>query len=64
MFDRFFRSARVVAQQVPGTGLGLFIARAIVEAHAGTIVASDREGGGASFRIELPALVRAKELVA
>jgi signal transduction histidine kinase len=64
VFDRFFRSARVVAQQVPGTGLGLFIARAIVEAHDGTIVASDRETGGASFRIELPALVRSKELVA
>lgn len=64
VFDRFFRSARVVAQQVPGTGLGLFIARAIVEAHDGKIVASDRKSGGASFRIELPTLVRAKELVA
>ena len=38
--------------------------KTIVEAHDGTIVASDREGGGASFRIELPALVRSKELVA
>jgi signal transduction histidine kinase len=64
VFDRFFRSARVVAQQVPGTGLGLFIARAIVEAHDGTIVASERQGGGTSFRIELPVLVRSKELVA
>jgi signal transduction histidine kinase len=64
VFDRFFRSARVVAQQLPGTGLGLFIARAIVEAHDGTIVASDRESGGASFRIELPAFVLSKELVA
>jgi signal transduction histidine kinase len=64
VFDRFFRSARVVAQQVPGTGLGLFIARAIVEAHDGTIVASERDSGGTSFRIELPALVRSKELVA
>jgi signal transduction histidine kinase len=64
VFDRFFRSARVVAQQLPGTGLGLFIARAIVEAHDGTIVASDRESGGASFRIELPEFVLSKELVA
>jgi signal transduction histidine kinase len=68
VFDRFFRSARVVAQQVPGTGLGLFIARAIVEAHDGTIAASSREGGGTTFRIELPARVLPKtadqELVA
>jgi signal transduction histidine kinase len=68
VFDRFFRSARVVAQQMPGTGLGLFIARAIVEAHDGTIVASGREDGGTTFRIELPALVVPKpasqELVA
>jgi signal transduction histidine kinase len=38
--------------------LGLFIARAIVEAHAGTIAASTRGGGGGTtFRIELPARV-------
>jgi signal transduction histidine kinase len=57
VFDRFFRSSRVVAEQVPGTGLGLFIARAIVEAHDGTIAVSSREGGGAIFRVELPARV-------
>jgi signal transduction histidine kinase len=54
VFDRFFRSSRVVAQQVPGTGLGLFIARAIVEAHDGTIAVSSREDGGTTFRVELP----------
>jgi signal transduction histidine kinase len=54
VFDRFFRSAVADAQQVPGTGLGLFIARAIAEAHSGTISASARDGGGTSFRIELP----------
>jgi signal transduction histidine kinase len=68
VFDRFFRSSRVVAQHVPGTGLGLFIARAIVDAHAGTIAASTREGGGTTFHVELPARVLPKpadqELVA
>jgi signal transduction histidine kinase len=57
VFDRFFRSSRVVAEQVPGTGLGLFIARAIVEAHDGTIDVSTRDGGGTTFHIELPAQV-------
>jgi signal transduction histidine kinase len=59
VFDRFFRSARVVAEQVPGTGLGLFIARAIVEAHNGTIGVSSRDSGGATFHIELPAQIAA-----
>jgi signal transduction histidine kinase len=68
VFDRFFRSSRVVAQQVPGTGLVLFIARAIVGAHAGTIAASSRDGGGTTFHVELPARVASQpadpELVA
>jgi signal transduction histidine kinase len=36
-------------------GLGLFVARAVVEAHGGTIEARDREGGGACFEVQLPA---------
>jgi signal transduction histidine kinase len=55
VFDRFFRSSRVAAQHTPGTGLGLFIARAITEAHGGRISAASREGEGTTFRIELPA---------
>ncbi len=57
VFERFFRTERAVTAQVPGTGLGLFIAQAITEAHGGTISASPRTGGGAVFRIELPRAV-------
>jgi signal transduction histidine kinase len=55
IFDRFYRSPTAVADQVPGTGLGLFIARAVAERHGGTLVARRRDGGGSVFRVELPA---------
>lgn len=39
---------------VPGVGLGLSIARTIVEAHGGKISVSNRDAGGCCFRIQLP----------
>ena len=54
IFDRFYRAPSTVADQVPGTGLGLFIARAIAGRHGGTLVARHRETGGSIFRLELP----------
>ena len=54
LFDRFYRTTRAVESQIPGTGLGLYIARAITEAHGGRISAGARRGGGTVFRIELP----------
>src|SRR5262249_17599265 len=44
-----------------GTGLGLAVARQIVEAHGGTIAAGDRPGGGARFTLRLPASRHATE---
>ncbi|MBV8479147.1 MAG: hypothetical protein JOY72_02475 [Actinobacteria bacterium] len=55
IFDRFYRSASSVTEHVQGTGLGLFIARAIAERHGGSLVARRRENGGSAFRVELPA---------
>jgi signal transduction histidine kinase len=54
VFERFYRTERAVERQVPGTGLGLFIAAAIADAHGGRISAHPRDGGGAVFRVELP----------
>ena len=59
VFDRFYRSRRSGEGGTAGTGLGLAIARAIVEAHEGTIaVASDGPGQGAAVTIRLPTKTR------
>jgi signal transduction histidine kinase len=54
VFERFFRSAQATAGAVQGTGLGLTIAKAIVDAHGGTIGVASEEGVGTTFRVELP----------
>lgn len=54
IFEPFYRGASAAAAEAPGAGLGLWIGKAIVAAHAGTIeAASDRETG-ARFRVALP----------
>jgi two-component system OmpR family sensor kinase len=53
VFDRFYRSARRGGDG-GGAGLGLAIARRLVERHGGAITAANVEGGGAAITIELP----------
>jgi PAS domain S-box-containing protein len=60
LFERLFRGDDGKRLQVSGAGLGLAIARSIVEAHEGTIEArSDADGSGATFELTLPLLERA-----
>jgi two-component system, OmpR family, sensor histidine kinase KdpD len=51
VFEKFYRGPRT---RPGGLGLGLSIARQLVEAHGGELVAQNREGGGARFSIRLP----------
>jgi two-component system, OmpR family, sensor histidine kinase KdpD len=51
VFEKFYRGHRT---RPGGLGLGLSIARQLVEAHGGELVAQNREGGGARFSIRLP----------
>ena len=53
LFDRFF-SYRPASDRRGHMGLGLAIARAIVEGYDGEIAARNREGGGAIFEVRLP----------
>jgi PAS domain S-box-containing protein len=55
LFDRFFRTARAQDEAIPGVGLGLSIAKAIVEAHGGRIAVRSRDGDGTTFTVDLPA---------
>ncbi|WP_233498226.1 PAS domain-containing sensor histidine kinase [Meiothermus sp. QL-1] len=54
LFRRFGRTPSAVARGVAGTGLGLYISRAIVEAHHGRIWLESEEGRGAKFSVWLP----------
>ncbi len=54
IFERFRRLDQSRSRDRGGSGLGLAIARAIVEAHGGTIYAESAPGEGATFRIQLP----------
>ena len=52
IFERF---GRVPGTSKPGTGLGLYIARAIAEAHGGELRVSSKLGEGSTFTLDLPA---------
>jgi len=54
VFERFYRTDGSRARLDGGSGLGLAIARAIVEAHGGSIIASNAVDGGAVFSVTLP----------
>ncbi len=62
LFTKFFRADDVVTRQIPGSGLGLFIARHLVEAHEGTMCVESEQGLGSKFKFSLP-VERAKQAV-
>ncbi len=53
VFDRFFRGDGARGRQ--GSGLGLAIVRQVAQSHGGTVAVEEAPGGGALFRLRLPA---------
>ena len=56
VFEKFYRRKQSDAIQAAtaGTGLGLAVAKGVVEAHGGKIWAEQRQGGGIVVRVSLP----------
>jgi PAS domain S-box-containing protein len=54
IFERFFRGSRERHQRTPGAGLGLYLVKAIIEAHGGRIWVESNPGEGAVFSFALP----------
>ena len=54
LFERFYRASNARAARVPGSGLGLSIARAITDLHGGSIELADAEPNGTTVVVRLP----------
>ena len=55
IFERFFRVESTLTTKTKGTGLGLYLVKAIIEAHGGTINVKSQVGHGSTFYFTLPA---------
>ncbi len=60
LFHKFYRSHRS-REAVAGTGIGLYICKAFVESHGGTITARSQENAGSTFSFTLPVYATVKD---
>lgn len=54
IFERFFRATNARISRIPGSGLGLAVARTICEMHGGSISLRSREGAGTTVTVTIP----------
>ena len=61
LFSRFFRASNARRRGLPGSGLGLSVARAIVDLHGGTIAVRSVVGSGTTVTVCLREAVAGRE---
>jgi len=54
LFNKFFRATNARKQRPDGTGVGLFLAKKVIDAHDGKIIFQSMEGKGSTFGFRLP----------
>ena len=54
IFEQFYRAHDSLSSGIPGSGLGLTLARQIARAHGGEVTYAPRDGGGSCFTLRLP----------
>ncbi len=54
LFRRFSRASNAKKARIPGTGLGLFVAKTLVEKHGGKLTLTTEVGRGSTFSVALP----------
>jgi len=54
LFNKFFRASNARKQRPDGTGVGLFLAKKVIDAHDGEIIFKSQEGKGSTFGFSLP----------
>ncbi len=54
IFEKFYRASNAKSNDISGTGLGLYIAKAVAEGHGGDLRFESKEGEGTKFIMEIP----------
>lgn len=54
LFAKFYRAANARVQRPDGTGVGIYLAKKVIDAHGGKIVFESTEGKGSTFGFRLP----------
>lgn len=54
LFERFYRADSALSRKTQGTGLGLYLSKAFIDAHGGTMTVQSHPGTGSTFTLTLP----------